>query len=185
MRLLLFLIIVLIISCKNDIETVQNLTSRNNLPSESATNVEMIYSDSAKVKIKLVAPVLDRYSNKEDPYIELPKGVNIIFYDEYLKPKTRLTSRYAIRREKDTTMIVRNKVVVINEKGEKLETEELRWNENKKEIRSDAFVKITKEDRILMGQGLRADETFTQYEILKPNMEATIYLDDEKNVPDK
>jgi Lipopolysaccharide-assembly, LptC-related len=56
---------------------------------------------------------------------------------------------------------------VINAKGEKLNTEEIIWDEQKKIIYSNAFVKITTGDEIIWGIGMEANEDFTDYVIKK------------------
>jgi hypothetical protein len=62
-------------------------------------------------------------------------------------------------------MTARNDVVVINKKGEKLNTEELIWDEQREQIYSNAFVKITTDDEIIMGNGLESNQTFTDYTV--------------------
>jgi LPS export ABC transporter protein LptC len=73
-------------------------------------------------------------------------------------------------------MEIRYNVEVINEKGEKLNTERLVWDEQKKKITSNAFVKITTAKEVITGNGLEANQDFTKYEI--KNIIATIRLDD-------
>jgi hypothetical protein len=58
-------------------------------------------------------------------------------------------------------------VVIINEKGEKLNTEHIVWDQKKETINSDVFVKITTNTEILMGDGLESNQSFTKYKILK------------------
>ena len=65
-------------------------------------------------------------------------------------------------------MEAKEDVVVTNIKGEKLNTEQLVWDQKSGKITSDVFVKITTEDQVLMGEGLIANEDFTNYRILKP-----------------
>ena len=62
-------------------------------------------------------------------------------------------------------MEVKYNVEVVNVNGEKLNTEHLIWDEQKKKIISDDFVKITTAKEIIMGKGLEANQDFTQYEI--------------------
>jgi hypothetical protein len=57
--------------------------------------------------------------------------------------------------------------VVVNNKGEKLNTEHLIWDRRADRISSDRFVKITTADEILMGDGLESNGNFTRYKILK------------------
>src|SRR5436309_555725 len=78
------------LSCENDINTIKLLTSPEKLPVETDKNVELTYSDSAKLRLKLSAPELDRYAGA-DNFIELPKGVTILFYNDSAKVKSRLT----------------------------------------------------------------------------------------------
>jgi hypothetical protein len=46
-----------------------------------------------------------------------------------------------------------------------LDTEELIWDESRKQIYSNAFVKITTIDEIILGNGMESNETFTDYTI--------------------
>jgi hypothetical protein len=69
-------------------------------------------------------------------------------------------------------------VEVVNANGEKLNTEHLIWDEGKKKITSDAFVKITTAKEIIMGKGLEANQDFTQYEIKE--VTGTIRIDDKQ-----
>jgi LPS export ABC transporter protein LptC len=62
-------------------------------------------------------------------------------------------------------MEAKRNVVVVNEKGDKLNTEHLIWDKNTRMIRTEEFVKITTEDEIIMGNGMEADEHFTKYKI--------------------
>ena len=69
-------------------------------------------------------------------------------------------------------------MVVINEKGEQLNTEELIWDPVKMKIYSDQFVRIKTEDEILFGTGFEADQEFTRYRILNP--EGTLNIRDDE-----
>lgn len=48
------------------------------VPVDKSTGVEIIYSDSAHVKAKLITPELLSFKT-EKPYIEMRKGVTVIF----------------------------------------------------------------------------------------------------------
>src|SRR3954464_2230082 len=128
----------LLLSCENDIAVVNSVTSatQKQLPVESGKNVEIIYSDSAKVRARLTGAQLDHYIGKKN-YIELPKGVQVVFYDENRKEQTHLTADYGIGFDNGNGMDhmeVKRHVLVVNEKGDKLETENLTWNAATKKI---------------------------------------------------
>ncbi len=156
-------------SCENNIDLVNSITSANEklLPIESTQNMEFIYSDSARIRSKLIAKQMDRFAGKK-PYYEMPKGMNVIFFDVNQKEQTKLTANYGIGYDVNNTMEsveARGNVIVINEKGEKLNTELLIWNAVKHKINTPAFVKITTKDEVIWGDGLEANEDFSEYEI--------------------
>ncbi len=153
-------------ACENDIEEVNLITSYKKLPAESGKNVLIIYSDSARIKMKLKAEQLDHYDG-ENAYVEFPKGINVFFYNDKNKLESNLKANYAIRYEKSNMMEAKNNVVVINDKGEKLNTEHLFWDEKKELIYSDVFVKITTKDEIIMGEGLESNQNFSKYKFKK------------------
>lgn len=162
----------IIFSCENEIKKVNTLTavSEKSLPIESGKNVELIYSDSALIKAKLQAAQLDRYVGEKN-YMELPKGVLVIFYDEQRKEKNRLTADYGIGWDDGGTMNkmeAKRNVIVVNEKGDKLNTEHLIWDAVTKKIFTKEFVKITTKDEIIWGDGLEANQDFSEYEIKNP-----------------
>ncbi|GAB4133255.1 MAG: hypothetical protein Fur0041_05320 [Bacteroidia bacterium] len=162
-------------SCENDPATVQSFTRVEKGPVQTAYDVKLFYSDSAQLKIHLTAPEVNEFIGSS-PYTELPKGLKVDFYDDSMKINTSLTARYGIRKEREQMMEVKNDVVVINVRGEKLNTEKLIWDGIRRKIYTDAFVKITTADQVLMGNGLESDETFSEYEI--KNLTGTILLKD-------
>ncbi len=162
-----------LVSCETDLQKVNILGAVDNLPVETAKDVEILYSDSAKVKIKLIAPVWNRYVQK-NPRIELPKGVFITIYTDSQKVKSTLRANFAVRYEEKKIMNAKGNVIVVNERGEQLNTEHLIWNEETRKIYTDEFVKITTDDEVIFGDGLEANEDFTHYKIR--NIKGTINL---------
>lgn len=168
-RSLLFLLMVLcfaIISCQTDRNEIMALGKKVVMPSLTGKDVTMLYSDSTVLKIKLKTPQMQKYEKDvKEPVTIMPQGVFVIFYDEKGKEATTLKADYGVRYEVSKKMEVKYNVEVINVNGEKLNTEHLIWDEQKKKITSDAFVKITTAKEIIMGKGLEANQDFTQYEI--------------------
>jgi LPS export ABC transporter protein LptC len=164
----------ILFSCENDIERIKVITSKTHTPAESAEEAILIYSDSSRVKVKLNAPKIDRYLGT-NPYLELPNGVEVIFYNELMQIQSRLTADYAIRFEKQGKMEAKGNVVLVNELGETLNTEHLFWNEHTGKIYSYEFVKITTADEIIMGDGFESNQNFTKFKIKK--IKGTINLE--------
>jgi LPS export ABC transporter protein LptC len=170
--LFLFTIVVTTIlqSCQNNIEEVNTFanTSSQIFPVESTIHAEILYSDSAKIQMKIEAEQLDRYLQPK-PYFEMPKGVHVTFFKTYPDVESELKSDYAIGFNNINggidSMEVKRNVVVINEKGDMLNTEKLTWNTQSKKIYTNEFVKITTQDEVIWGNGLDAEEDFSKYEI--------------------
>jgi len=160
-------------ACENDIKVINAIGNKDFLPVESAKNVETIYSDSGHIQMILKAPQLDRYEG-EKPYIEMPKGVLVFFYDTLMQVKSKLSAKYAINYEKDNLMEAKNDVVVVNEKKEQLNTEQLIWDSKKAIIYSDKFVKINTGKEIIWGEGFNSDDRFDKWKILKVKGSFTI-----------
>ena len=149
----------------------------SNEPTETIKGLEVLYSDSAHVKARGLAPVMYRYIDKQ-PRLEMPEGINITFYDMEQKETSTLTAKYATRDELKKTIEARNDVIVKNIKGEQLNTERLLWDERSGTYTSDAFVKITTATEVIMGEGLEANEDFTKYRILHPKGNITVNKED-------
>lgn len=163
--LLLIIGAVLFSSCENDIEKINMVSKVDNSPVERAENIEVLYSDSGFVKMKLVGTVLERYANADEPYILFPKGMKTLFYDRALNITSRLSAEWGIRYENNQRMEAKKNVEVINEKGDKLNTEHLTYDQADGKLRSDEFVKITTADEIIYGTGFEANEDFSRYRI--------------------
>ncbi len=153
-------------SCETDIATVNKLTGQYEASSETGKDIEVIYSNQGTVKAKLTAPVMLRYRTKE-PYTELPDGLKILFYDVQGQVESQLTAGYGVSYEKSDEMKVKNNVEAISVKGDKLNTEELTWNQKTQKIASDKFVKITTRDEIIFGDGFESNQDLTNYKIKK------------------
>lgn len=159
--------VAMFVSCKSDLETIQALTHKDDSPIESGFDVEVIYSQNARIQMILKAPRMDRFPADKN-YIEMPEGISVIFYDSLMNITSTLTANYAINYLTDNLFEARNDVVVINEANEKLNTEQLIWDQKKGVIYSEKFVKITTADETLFGDGMDADERFTTWEIKNP-----------------
>ncbi|CAN5193960.1 hypothetical protein BH09BAC5_BH09BAC5_06440 [soil metagenome] len=172
---LAFFVMALTVSCVNDPVKVNSFTKNITLPLLTESNVDLLYSDSARLKVHLTAPVLEEFGGVS-PYEEMPKGVKVEFYNDSQQITSSLTANYAINKKKEQIMEAKNDVVVVNTKGEKLNTEHLIWDGAKRRIRTDAFVKITTKEQVIWGTGLDSDERFEEYEI--KNITGTFLLKD-------
>jgi LPS export ABC transporter protein LptC len=168
---------ILFCSCENDIATVQSLTAKDNVPDESAKDVTIIRSDSAKVEFVLESPTLHKFY-KQEIYTEFPDGIKISTYDSNRDLINTLTSNWAINNESKKMMEAKSNVVITNRQtNEVIETEHIVWDQQNKTIYSNVFIKRTNEEGVMYGDGFDADESFSRYTIRNPR--ATLYVNEE------
>lgn len=152
---------------------MNSLRDTKRLPVDVAKDVEMIYSDSAQIKVLIKSPLMMKYEGEQN-YLEMPKGIKAYFYDDDRSVKSFLTANYAVSYEDSKIMEVKKDVVLVNQRGQKLNTEHLVWNQRNKIIYTENFVKITTKDKIMFGDGLESDESFDRWTILKPRGEILV-----------
>ncbi len=179
--LLFSLSLLMMVSCENDIKKVNLITGKNQEPVESAQGLEILYSDSGIIKVSIKTPELNRFVQPK-PVTELPKGVYVEFFDDAQRVTSTLTSKYALRNDADKTMEAKKDVVVVNKKGDKLETEYLKWDEKSGMISSPEFVKITTPDEIIYGNGFESNQDFSRYRIF--DIKGIINLKKDENTKD-
>lgn len=157
--------ILVLSACGDDSQTPDDFKEFEG-PVMEAADVELFYSDSAVVRIRLTA---DRQLEFESGDREFPEGVYIEFFDQDEIRSSSIRANQGYFDKKENKYTATGDVVVINyQSDEKLETEVLYWEPNKKEIYTDRYVEITSDDEVLMGEGLTSDESFSTYQILKP-----------------
>lgn len=135
-------------------------------PENITENISAIYTDSARVKAHIQSPVQQTLINDDTEY---PKGLDVKFYDDEEALENTLICNYAIKTSKTGVWKITGNVEVVNiKKQEKLNTEELYWDENGDRIWTDKYVIIETKDQTIEGTGLESNQNFSEYEILNP-----------------
>lgn len=133
---------------------------------EFAEKVTIEYTDSGYLRARVFSPLLTAVKRSSNPYLEMVKGLKVDFYDINGKIQSYLTADYGISYPDDKKIVVRQNVEILNVKGERLNTEELHWQQDSGKIYTDRFVRITTKDQIITGTGLVSDQAFSDWEIL-------------------
>jgi len=157
-------------SCENSLNDIKKIASKEeDKPISRSIGVDVIYSDSAKVKAHMTAPLMVDYTdNTPKPYRECPKGVKIIFYDDKLKESGNIVADYAILRDKEQITEFRKHVVATNAQGQVFKSEELIYDMAGKTFKSTKPVEITSTDGSIMeGVGADSNESFYPWHVLQ------------------
>ena len=166
--------------CENDIERITLLTNETETPNVSGSNIKVIYSDSAKVKVQILAPSFKQFSAMERPYMEFPEGMEVYFYNDSLIIESEIRSDHAIYYSDEKLWHATGNVVARRlDNGDALNTEELYWDEEAKLIYSDAYTKIQNEDGIFYGKrGFESHQDLSNWQL--KGTSGTVNVQDEE-----
>ena len=175
------LLFVIVAGCKNDPKEINALVTKGAQQEDKAEDVTILYSDNGHVKMKLYAKEFVKNDVAKPPYTDMRKGLKVEFFNDSMQVESTLDAKYARYYEKQNNILIRESIVIVNKKGEKLNTEELVWNQSAKKLFTAKFVKITTPTQVMYGDGLEANEDFTWYRILNPK---GIVAVDKKEIPE-
>lgn len=153
-------------ACKNDLDRVAALEVPADGADRITTGAEYLYSDSGLVRNRVRAATIEEY-NGDEPRTELSGGVELTFFNPDGSPNGVLTARKGSILQKEKRMQVDQQVVFTNARGEKLETEQLTWDQDSGKVHTDKPVKVTRANDIIFGQGLDATEDMAKYTVRK------------------
>ncbi len=168
MRWLYLIFILMSISCSTKVGDVDAfLDDKFNANLEEGTNVRIIYSDSAKIKLIVNAPSLLRYNEEGSTSDVFPKGIMIEFVNDENQTDSWLKAESAIRESRTKKITARGNVIFYNARNEKLETPELIFDEQQRIVYTDKLIRISQAEKgdTTYGFGFRANQSFTVFEI--------------------
>lgn len=169
----------MLFSCGNNIKEVQDFLADKNLPIATAKNVNLIHTDSGKVKTKLMTPLMHDFSNREaHPYQEFPEGIKIITFDKKGDSIT-MTANYTRTYSKTGISEVKGNVIVISHKEKsKLFTEQLFWDQTTHYIYTEKPFRLITEKDTINGKGFESSEDLTKYTMKDIN--GSVYIKENK-----
>lgn len=157
-----------IASCSNDPNEIRALTGHGAMQEDKASEVTVLYSQDGNIKMRLFAHSFVRNSNAKRPYIDMNKGLKMEFYNDSGVIEDVLTADSSRYYEAQQDFIVWDSVQIVTNKGEKLNTDELIWNNSIQKFFTEKPVVIHTQSETLYGNGMEANRDFTWYRILHP-----------------
>lgn len=167
LKVLFFLLLISLSSCNYSRKNIEEYPIYEG-PISETINFEMLYSDSARIKMKLNAPVRLEYEGGNESY---PQGILLNSYRKTGENEARLTAKSAFYDKKTGIYTVEGNVVAQNLIEErKLITEKLYWHPIQKKFYTDSseFVQITTPKELLKGYGMEALQDMSWYHIWNP-----------------
>lgn len=165
MKYFAFLICALMLmsSCREDVDPSQLENYEG--PSRISFDIEMLHSDSAIVRTKLMGAQQLEFPNGD---FEFPDGIEIHFFEVDGVVSSTIQADKGFYDRRSDLYRGEGDVRVHNlTKDQKLNSEELFWNPIEKTIYTEKFVTVQEKGRIINGTGLTADEGFNEYTFKK------------------
>lgn len=150
---------------------VSTMLDETELAPLESFGVTFFFTDSAYTRAKLeTAHVIEREETDEEgkpmTINYFNGGVRIQFFDPLGNIESTVVSDSGSFRRETGLAELNENVVVNSVKNERLETEQLFWDQTKDSVYTRQYVRITTPDEVIIGRkGLRSNTRFTQYVI--------------------
>ena len=144
-------------------------------PTTQMWDIETMMTDSGKLAMKLSAPLQLDFENGDRSY---PEGLGLEYFGKNESAICSFQSNSAYFTQSTNLWKGEGNVQVKNlDTGDELTTEELYWSPDNESFYTDKFVTILSEGEVHTGEGLKANQDFSTYQILKPS--GTINLNED------
>ena len=172
-------VVMMLFSCENSMEKVKQFIDYDTISGLMAYDVVIERSDSGRLTARLTAPVMRSLNDQDSALLEFPKGFMAYMFEGDTAPVARISGDYGVNYERKELVLAKRNVVVENiETQEVMETENLFWDQKHKKIYTGSMVKISSPDKVIFGDSMTANESFTRREIF--GIRATIELDEDE-----
>ena len=172
------LAMILFFSCEDSTSTLKQINRFNENPVGIAYDIKMIYTDSAKVKAILTAPVNLDYTHLSFKYSEFPDGLKIIFYNDQDKENT-VVANYGILYNQTKIVDLKGNVILFSHDGSRLETDQLYWDAEKEWLFTERPFDFENEDYDLEAIRLDTNKEFSKFQTGK--LTGTIAVEKEQD----
>ena len=153
----------IVVSCKNKIGEAERL-DLSKTPTQQTFDMFAVQTENGAVEMRLEAPLMEHYDTDSASFDTFPKGISVFGYTKdgllesiiladdarHIVPKDR---------NKDETWEAFGNVILHNViEQETMETDTIYWDQAKKELYTDCYVKIYSRQGFLQGFGMRSDD---------------------------
>ncbi len=148
-------------------EVVDSVDDVAEIPTLRTLDVETLISDSGVIRYRIKAPEWLVYEKAAEPYWHFPRKLYVEKFDSLLNPEALIQSDTAIYYNKLQLWRLDKNVRIENQEGDIFLTEQIFWDQRKREIYSDSFIRIETPNQVIEGHGFTSNEQMTRYTIHK------------------
>ncbi len=148
-------------------EMVDRIVDMAAVPTLRTLDVETLISDSGVIRYRIKAPEWLVYENAEEPYWYFPRKLHVEKFDSVMGTEAFIQGDTATYYNKKQLWRLDKNVRIENQEGDLFLTQQIFWDQRKREIYSDSFIRIETSDEIIEGHGFTSNEQMTRYVIHK------------------
>ena len=164
--------------CEDNTSTLNQINRFNENPVGTAYDIRMTYTDSARIKAILTAPLHLDYTHLSFKYSEFPEGLKIIFYNDKNEENT-VVADYGILYNQTKIVDLQGNVVLLSNDGSRLETDQMYWDSEKEWLFTERPFTFENEDYNLAATRLDANKEFSKFKSGK--LSGTIAVEEQKD----
>ncbi len=165
-------------SCEDSTSTLNQINQFSENPVGIAYEVRMTYTDSAKVKAILTAPLHLDYTHLSFQYSEFPEGLKIIFYNNENMENT-VVADYGILYNQTKIVDLQGNVVLMSHDGSKLDTDQMYWDAEKEWLFTEQPFTFENIDYNMAATRLDTNKEFSKFQTGK--LSGTIAVEEEQD----
>ena len=160
-------------SCQGNLSEAEKL-DLNKIPIQTVDDMFFVQTENGHLKTRVEASRMEVYEQDSLSFDLFPQGVHFFGYAEDGSLETTITSQQARHdkiiagKEKEKWSAFGHVVIRNIVKQETMETDTLYWDQEKEEIWTDCYIKMTSPSGVLQGYGMRSDEMARNAILLNP-----------------
>lgn len=153
----------IVVSCKHGFGET-DAYKLGDAPMQKIDDMFAVETKNGKVTMRIEAKVMEHYETDSLAYDSFPKGLEVYAYNEEGLLEAIIFSddakhlQYKQGEKEESWQAFGNVVIhnVINQQT--METDTIYWDQSKKEIYTDCYVKMYSSDGFMQGYGMRSDD---------------------------
>lgn len=156
-------IVAMLFSCKGRINQVRQLDVEPLAPQIEEYQARLVYTDSARMTLRLETPKLLDYGNLDFSYSEFPEGAFLSFFDEKDHENT-VKADYAIVYNETNLIDMQGNVEINLADGTLLTAEQLYWDRSRQWVFTDRPYTVKMNNgTVNEGDGFDSNEKFDNF----------------------
>ncbi|MBQ9660284.1 MAG: LPS export ABC transporter periplasmic protein LptC [Bacteroidales bacterium] len=163
----------IVVSCKNRIGEADRL-DLSRTPTQRIYDMFAVQTKNGSVEMRIESDLMEHYDTDSASFDTFPRGVSVYGYtDEGLLESVIVAdnARHIVPKQKDRDEIWEafGNVILHNViEQETMETDTIYWDQAKKEIYTDCYVKLYSRQGFLQGFGMRSDDHVRNSVLYRP-----------------